>query len=120
MKTVGRLLVRGAGIVAAIVFAFFAYVYLTLPDVRSLATTNPKTTAFMQLREREAAQEGRQLRHYQVWVPYTRISPNLKRAVLVAEDDAFWQHEGIDMEQLKISIRNDIGSRSHRGENSTR
>ena len=93
---------------AALVFAFFAYVYLTLPDVRSLATANPKTTAFMQLREREAAQQGKQLRHYQVWVPYTRISQNLKRAVLVAEDDAFWQHEGIDMEQLKISIRNDI------------
>jgi monofunctional biosynthetic peptidoglycan transglycosylase len=62
----------------------------------------------MELREREAAQRGRPLRHYQVWVPYTRISPNLKRAVLVAEDDAFWQHQGIDMEQLKISIRNDI------------
>jgi monofunctional glycosyltransferase len=62
----------------------------------------------MELREQEAAQHGRQLRHYQVWVPYTRISQNLKRAVLVAEDDAFWQHEGIDMEQLKISIRNDI------------
>ena len=62
----------------------------------------------MDLREREAAQRGRPLRHYQIWVPYTRISPNLKRAVLVAEDDAFWQHEGIDMEQLKIAIRNDI------------
>ena len=108
MKKVGSLILRAGVAVAALAFAFFAYVYLTLPDVRSLATTNPTTTAFMQLREREAAQEGRQLRHYQVWVPYTRISPNLKRAVLVAEDDAFWQHEGIDMEQLKISIRNDI------------
>jgi monofunctional glycosyltransferase len=87
---------------------FLAYVYLTLPDVRGLAKTNPKKTAFMELREREAAQRGRPLRHYQIWVPYTHISPNLKRAVLVAEDDAFWQHQGIDMEQLKISIRNDI------------
>jgi len=83
-------------------------VYLTLPDVRGLARTNPKKTAFMELRARESAQRGRAQRHYQVWVPYTRISPNLKRAVLVAEDDAFWQHQGIDMEQLKISIRNDI------------
>ena len=81
---------------------------MTLPDVRDLASANPKKTAFMELREREAAQRGRALRHYQIWVPYRRISPNLKRAVLVAEDDAFWQHEGIDMEQLKISIRNDI------------
>jgi len=103
-----RVIVRGLGAVAALAFALFAYVYLTLPDVRVLAATNPTNTAFMELREREAAQEGRRLRHYQAWVPYTRISPSLKRAVLVAEDDAFWQHEGIDMEQLKISIRNDI------------
>jgi monofunctional biosynthetic peptidoglycan transglycosylase len=108
--------VRGIGALAALAFAFFAYVYLTLPDVRSLRTVNPTKTAFMELREREAAQEGRPLRHYQVWVPYTRISQNLKRAVLVAEDDAFWQHEGVDMEQLKISIRNDIeGGKAIRG-----
>ena len=99
---------RIAGTIAALAFAFLAYVYLTLPDVRALAKTNPTKTAFAELREREAAQAGKPLRHYQVWVPYTRISQNLKRAVLVAEDDAFWQHEGIDMEQLKISIRNDI------------
>jgi monofunctional biosynthetic peptidoglycan transglycosylase len=100
--------VRIAGTLAALAFAFLAYVYLTLPDVRALAKTNPKKTAFSELREGEAAEAGKPLRHYQVWVPYTRISQNLKRAVLVAEDDAFWQHEGIDMEQLKISIRNDI------------
>ena len=105
---VGRAIVRGTGVVAALAFALFAYAYLTLPDVRTLARTNPPQTAFMELREREAAQQGKQVRHYQVWVPYTRISQNLKRAVLVAEDDAFWQHEGVDMEQLKISIRNDI------------
>ena len=111
----GRAVLRGLGALAALVFAFFAYIYLTLPDVRVLAFTNPKTTAFMELREREAAQEGKQLRHYQVWVPYSRIAQNLKRAVLVAEDDAFWQHEGIDMEQLKISIQNDIKGQAIRG-----
>jgi len=107
--------VRIAGTLAALAFVFLAYVYLTLPDVRALAKTNPKRTAFSELREREAAQAGKPLRHYQVWVPYTRISQNLKRAVLVAEDDAFWQHEGIDMEQLKISIRNDIEKGQVRG-----
>ena len=48
--------------------------------------------------------------------PVLRISQSLKRAVLVAEDDAFWQHEGIDLEQLKISIQRDIeGGRAIRG-----
>jgi monofunctional biosynthetic peptidoglycan transglycosylase len=40
----------------------------------------------------------------QQWVGYSRISPHLKRAVLVAEDAAFWQHEGLDLVQLQESI----------------
>ena len=110
-----RMLLRIVAALAAAGFAFMAYVYLTLPDVRPLARTNPATTAFMQLREREAAKAGKPARHYQVWVPYSRISQNLKRAVLVAEDDAFWEHEGIDMEQLKISIQSDIEGGNIRG-----
>jgi len=39
---------------AALGFAYVAYVYLTLPDVRVLAKSNPTTTAFIQLRLREA------------------------------------------------------------------
>ena len=89
---------------AAAGFAVLAYVYLTLPDVRVLAATNPTTTAFMELREAQAASDGKTLRHVHRWVPYSRISQNLKRAVLVAEDDAFWDHEGVDMEQIRKSI----------------
>ena len=43
----------------------------------------------------------------QRWVSYGRVSPDLKRAVLVAEDDAFWQHEGVDFEQLQESLETD-------------
>jgi monofunctional biosynthetic peptidoglycan transglycosylase len=93
---------------AALAFAVLAYVYLTLPDVRPLATTNPKSTAFMELRAQEAAAQGKRVRRVQVWIPYTRISQNLKRAVLVAEDDAFWEHEGIDVEQIRRSIEIDL------------
>ncbi len=98
---------RWLAALAAVVFAAMAYVYITLPDVRSLATTNPDTTAFMELRAREAARDGKKFRHIQQWVPYTRISQNLKRAVLVAEDDAFWDHEGVDVEQLRRTIEID-------------
>src|SRR5581483_6231842 len=35
------------------------------------------------------------------------ISPALRRAVLIAEDDAFWQHEGVDLEQLQQSLEID-------------
>jgi monofunctional biosynthetic peptidoglycan transglycosylase len=91
--------------VAAAGFAVLVYEYLALPDVRPLATTNPSTTAFMALRATEAAREGRTVRRVQRWARYSQISPALKRAVLVAEDAAFWDHEGVDYEELQKSIR---------------
>ena len=105
---VGRRIVRALLAVPALIFAFIVYVYLTLPDVRELAATNPTRTAWMELRAEEAEREGKKLRHVHQWVPYSRISQNLKRAVLVAEDSAFWEHDGIDIEQIRESMRINI------------
>jgi monofunctional glycosyltransferase len=89
-------------------FGFLAYVYLTLPDVAPLQATNPKTTAFIELRAAEARSRHAAPRRVQEWVPYGRISSSLKRAVLVAEDDAFWQHDGIDVKQIRESLERDL------------
>jgi monofunctional biosynthetic peptidoglycan transglycosylase len=91
----------------ACLFAYLVYSYLTLPDVRLLRTVNPTTTAFMELRAAEARANGRPPRRVQQWVSYGRLSQDLKRAVLVAEDDAFWQHEGVDFDQLQASLETD-------------
>ena len=99
--TIGRLIV----IALAVAFASVAYIYFTLPDVRSLARTNPKTTAFMELRKAEAQDNRRKnFAIRQQWVPYSRISPMLKRAVIVTEDAAFFDHDGIDLAEIKASM----------------
>jgi len=103
-----RSALRVAAGIGAAAFGVLSYTYLTLPDVRPLATRNPASTAFMELREREAAAAGRPVRRVQRWVPYTRISQQLKRAVIVAEDGAFFEHDGIDLEQIKQSIQTSI------------
>ena len=103
LRLIGRVIIGAM----AVAFALLAYVYLTLPDVRPLKTTNPTTTAFIELRAREARAKGQKPRRLQQWVRYSQISPQLKRAVLVAEDDAFWQHEGVDFEQLRESLQQD-------------
>ena len=101
---VWRKIGRGAAILLTLGFAAVAYAYLSLPDVRALRTQNPTSTAFMQLREREAHAQGKPVTKDQRWVPYSRISQNLKRAVIVTEDSAFWQHEGVDYVQLRESM----------------
>jgi monofunctional glycosyltransferase len=88
-------------------FAALGYLYLSLPDVRGLRTTDPPTTAFIELRAREARAAGKKPRRVQQWVPYERISPHLKRAVLVAEDASFFSHEGIDFEEMQKSFETD-------------
>ena len=85
-------------------FASAAYIYLTLPDVRPLRTERPDATAFMRLRDAEAHAAGKPALRDQRWIPYARISPHLKKAVIVTEDAAFWQHAGVDYEQLRESM----------------
>ena len=102
-----RLGARIAAGLAAAAFGLLCYLYLSLPDVRPLRTENPETTAFIALRAREARASGREPRSVQRWVAYRHISSDLKRAVLVAEDSAFWRHEGIDLDQLQESLELD-------------
>ena len=61
----------------------------------------------MRLRDQEARAEGKPAGRDQRWVPYARISANLKRAVIVTEDDAYWQHDGVDYDQLRDAVETD-------------
>jgi monofunctional glycosyltransferase len=103
-RSIWRQIAKGLVLVALAAFAYVAYTYLTLPDVRALAKTNPTTTAFMRLREEEAREEGRKFTIRQQWIPYNRVSPYLRRAVIVTEDAAFFDHDGIDMAEIKASL----------------
>jgi monofunctional biosynthetic peptidoglycan transglycosylase len=87
-----------------LLFACLIYSWLTLPDVRALRSVNPERTAFMDLRRTEARREGMAVREARRWMPYSRIAPSLKQAVLVAEDAAFWSHDGVDYGELRASL----------------
>ena len=100
VRRIGRWLAA----VGAVSFCYLCYIYLTLPDVRVLAQSNPTTTAFIELRKREAEEAGRKLNVRHRWVPYPQISNNLRRAVIVTEDSAFYDHEGVDLKELRASL----------------
>jgi monofunctional biosynthetic peptidoglycan transglycosylase len=64
---------------------------------------NPAETAFMeeQLDRLQQNSPDAELRHK--WVPYARISPNLKRALVASEDAKFLAHEGFDWEGIQTA-----------------
>jgi len=77
------------------------YWFVTLPDVAGLAKSNPTTTALIEARRAEAAAKGLPFGVSRAWTPLARISPNLQKAVLMAEDASFYQHYGFDWEGLQ-------------------
>lgn len=93
-----------------IVVGLFAWAWLEAAavDVEALVGTNPPQTALMRQRQREAAAKGARYRVRQTWVSYEQVSPHLRRAVLIAEDDAFFSHDGLDWSELKASAKKDL------------
>jgi len=69
---------------------------------------NPKSTAFMAagLVRQQDKKPGAELRHK--WVPYDRISINLKRAIVAAEDGKFLSHEGFDVEGIEAAVKKNL------------
>jgi monofunctional glycosyltransferase len=158
-------------LVAVPAVAIGLYWYLTFPNVAGLAKVNPRSTAFIEARSREAARlgapgaggwnegarqlergsastsplrsapvaggwneaarllergpydplqlkamgtpisprrtpgeldaKGRHGKQFWIWVPLSRISRELQRAVVVAEDATFYHHHGFDWEGIR-------------------
>jgi len=89
------------------------------PDVTALKKHNPKKTSFMAYREAQWAREGKPRHISQLWVPLKRISPYLVKAVIIAEDDKFWRHEGFDFVAMQIALEKDIAQKKFKAGGST-
>jgi len=101
---------RFAFVALAIVLLSIALVViLTWPDVEELSGSNPDTTAFIErARSRGVEVEWR-------WVSADGISINLKKAVLVAEDLSFFNHNGFDTHEMRIAAREAFQGKRVRG-----
>ncbi len=101
-----------------VVLSFFTvYFFLSLPDVTYLKNKNPKTTALIEQRKKEARQKGKKLKIVQRWIGFD-IFPNLlKQTVRISEDAAFYQHKGIDYYELKEALKKNLktGKRARGG-----
>lgn len=93
------------GALAGASLGWVVHELLTWPDVTSVREGTPRTTAFIEAyrQQRRAAGEDDSVACY--WVPYERISPHLKRAVLVAEDIDFFSHDGFDRQEIRVALR---------------
>jgi monofunctional biosynthetic peptidoglycan transglycosylase len=100
MKTLKKVILFAALLVAVPSLVYLAW----LPDVGPLKTQNPGLTSYMKIRMRQARAKGKEYKINQVWVPLDAISDNLKRALIVIEDEGFYYHKGIEPELMKKAL----------------
>lgn len=98
---------------------FLLFNYLTLPNVSYLKKLNPKTTALIKLRNHQAQAKRKIPKRKQIWISYSKISPYLRNAVVIAEDSKYHQHDGIDYNALWYAFNNDIATFSFKQGGST-
>jgi len=102
-----KILLKVTALIAVLVLIDVA-VCLVYPDVSAYRKANPRKTAMMEYREREYEKAGKKIRLVQTWVPLSRISPYMTKAVLIAEDDKFWHHDGFDYDGIEHALEKDI------------
>ena len=95
---------------------FNAYVYGSILTYRAVA---PHHSAFMTMRMNEFRSEGREVALDYRWVPYNRISVNLKKALIASEDAAFAEHGGFDWNGIEHAMRRNQRSGTIRAGGST-
>jgi len=101
-RRIFRTVVRAALLLVA---AFYA---VCLAELLALRWINPPTTA-VQVERRLSAMWHRQTYHKRrVFVPLGRIAPDLQHAVISAEDGRFYQHHGIDWQEVQKVVDKDM------------
>jgi len=69
---------------------------------------NPDSSAFMEAQEEILQMKNPDAEIKHRWVPYSKISNNLKRAVIAAEDAKFVDHEGFDWDGIQKAYEKNI------------
>jgi len=93
--------------------------YFIYPNVAYLKKNRPEKTAFMKYREKVWREKGINKRITNIWVPLSSVSPYVMRAVIIAEDDKFWSHDGFDFEAMQKALEKDIKKKKFKSGGST-
>jgi len=103
-----KILVTLKKLVLAAVVLVVAYQLWIFAHVLWWVDHNPSSSAFMNagLSRLQDKNPGAELRHQ--WVTYERISPQLKRAIVTAEDGKFLDHEGFDIEGIQMAVEKNL------------
>ena len=84
------------------------FVALTILPVLFFRVVNPPTTPLMWIRWVESDTQKNIPRSLNTWAPLEKISPNILKAVIGAEDQKFFSHNGFDWLAIEYAIQTNL------------
>lgn len=104
-KTLWRWFAKAVGLTVLAIVLYQAWIFA---HVWWWVDHNPSASAFMEegLKQLQAKNPDAELK--QQWMAYSRISVNLKRALVAAEDAKFLDHDGFDWESIQKAYEKDL------------
>jgi monofunctional biosynthetic peptidoglycan transglycosylase len=113
-----KVMKTGLFILMAALLLAVGYNFL-FPRVSDLETHNPRLTSFMKFRIKTARAQRKSEKINQNWVSLSDISPYLVYAVVIAEDDKFWGHQGFDFDAIRTALEKNLKKKTWRYGGST-
>ena len=105
MKKFWRWLGKGVAICFVLLLVYQVWIFA---HVLWWIKFNPSTSSFMENRLAIMREINPNAQLQYQWVPYAKISNNLKRALVAAEDANFVDHEGFDWDGIQKAYEKDL------------
>jgi monofunctional biosynthetic peptidoglycan transglycosylase len=105
MKTLWGWLWRGVALLFVLLLLYQLWIFA---HICWWIKFNPSTSAFMKDRLSVMQDDNPDAELQYQWVPYAKISNNLKRALIASEDAKFVDHEGFDWEGIQKAYEKNL------------
>jgi len=105
MKPLGRWAGRATLFVLGLILLYQVWIFA---HVLWWNFVDPSASAFMQDRLEVLQEKNPEAKLRHRWVPYEKISLNLKRALVAAEDANFMEHEGFDWDAIQRAYEKNL------------
>jgi monofunctional glycosyltransferase len=101
VRLIGRMI---AAVLISVILLFVVAQMAFAALIGWYGSNAPGSTAFMSYRMGELHDKKPDATIRYTWVPYEKISRNLKRALIASEDSTFVDHEGFDWDGIQLAI----------------
>jgi len=97
-----KLILKIIGVILLLILSIQAYFFI---QICWWVDHNPSSTSFMRHQLEIIREKKPEAQLQQQWIPYDKISNQLKRAIIASEDANFTEHDGVDWNAMELAYQ---------------